>query len=82
MVMGRHKRHARRGLLSILSFCVLFAWGASARADDALAPPPGLTAVSQPTPVPSFSLPALDGTTVDSRSLQDKVTVVRFWATW
>ena len=83
MVTGRHrKRQARWGLLSILCFCLVFAWVASARADDVPTPPPGLTAVSPPTPMPSFSLPALDGTTVDSTSLQGKVTVVQFWATW
>lgn len=83
MVTRMHrKRHAYWGLLSILSFCAVFAWVASVRADDAPTPPPGLTAVSQPKPMPSFSLPALDGTTVDSTSLQGKVTVVRFWATW
>ncbi len=81
-MMGRHrKRHPRGDLLSIL-FCLVFTWVASARADDAPTPPPGLTAVSQPKPMPSFSLPALDGKTVDSTSLQGKVTVVRFWATW
>jgi cytochrome oxidase Cu insertion factor (SCO1/SenC/PrrC family) len=83
MVTGRHRKlHADWGLLSILSFCAVFTWVASVRADDASTPPPGLTAVSPPTPMPSFSLPALDGTTVDSTSLQGKVTVVRFWATW
>jgi cytochrome oxidase Cu insertion factor (SCO1/SenC/PrrC family) len=83
MVTGRYrKRHAYWGLLSILSFCAVFIWVASVRADDASTPPPGLTALSQPKPMPSFSLLALDGKTVDSTSLQGKVTVVRFWATW
>ena len=83
MVTGRYrKRHAYWGLLSILSFCAVFIWVASVRADDASTPPPGLTAVSQPKPMPSFSLSALAGKTVDSTSLQGKVTVVRFWATW
>jgi cytochrome oxidase Cu insertion factor (SCO1/SenC/PrrC family) len=82
MVTRRYrKRHAYWGLLSILSFCAVFIWVASVRADDASTPPPGLTALSQPKPMPSFSLLALDGKTVESTSLQGKVTVVRFWAT-
>jgi peroxiredoxin len=32
--------------------------------------------------MPSFNLPGVDGTHVDSATLQGKVVVVRFWATW
>lgn len=54
---------------------------ATARAADVpLAPPPELTAMAQP--MPDFSLPAVDGTTIRAADLQGKVVVVRFWATW
>jgi hypothetical protein len=49
---------------------------------DPPAPPPGLAAPRQPTPMPDFSLPAVGGTSVRAADLQGKVIVVRFWATW
>jgi cytochrome oxidase Cu insertion factor (SCO1/SenC/PrrC family) len=45
-------------------------------------PPMGLAAVDPPTPMAAFTLPGLDGEMFDSAALQDKVVVVRFWATW
>ena len=33
-------------------------------------------------PLPGFSLPALDGSEVDSASLAGKMVVLNFWATW
>ncbi len=36
----------------------------------------------EPASLPRFSLPALDGSTLDSKSLAGKVTLVEFWATW
>ena len=45
-------------------------------------PPEGLTAVSQPTPMPAFELVDVRGSTVRSADVQGKVVVVRFWATW
>jgi cytochrome oxidase Cu insertion factor (SCO1/SenC/PrrC family) len=44
--------------------------------------PEGLTAPTQPAPMPEFSLPSVSGTTMQSAALQGKVVVVRFWATW
>jgi cytochrome oxidase Cu insertion factor (SCO1/SenC/PrrC family) len=49
---------------------------------ETLAPPMGLAEVKPPTPMASFTLPGLDGSVFDSSALQDKVVVVRFWATW
>jgi cytochrome c biogenesis protein CcmG, thiol:disulfide interchange protein DsbE len=34
------------------------------------------------TPMPPFKLTALDGGTLDSKSLAGKVAVIDFWATW
>src|SRR6266567_2403708 len=36
----------------------------------------------QPDSVPQFSLPQLDGRTLRSDELQDKIVVLDFWATW
>ncbi len=47
-----------------------------------VAPPPGLGEVKPDTPMPTFSLPSVNGETFDSSKLQGKVVVVRFWATW
>ena len=52
------------------------AWGGNAT------PPAGLIAVNPATPMPSFQLPAVDGSTVTSADLQGRVVIVRFWATW
>lgn len=45
-------------------------------------PPLGLGAVQPATPMPSFKLPLVNGDLFDSSTLQGKVVVVRFWATW
>ncbi len=42
---------------------------------DTLAP------LAQPTPMPSFKLPALNGSGSDA-DLRNKVTIIRFWASW
>lgn len=36
----------------------------------------------QPGSVPQFSLPQLDGRTLGSDELKDKIVVLDFWATW
>ena len=36
----------------------------------------------QPDSVPHFSLPQLDGRTLRSEELKDKIVVLDFWATW
>jgi hypothetical protein len=51
-------------------------------AEKVPAPPPGLAAPGQPTPMPEFSVPGLTGTPIRSADLRGKVVVVRFWATW
>jgi cytochrome oxidase Cu insertion factor (SCO1/SenC/PrrC family) len=45
-------------------------------------PPMGLAAVTPPMPMAAFSLPSLQGRGFDASTLQGKVVVVRFWATW
>jgi len=45
-------------------------------------PPKGLSAPPQPTPMPVFELPGIDGSKARSTDLRDKVAVIRFWASW
>jgi len=52
------------------------------RAAEQPTPPEGLTALGQPTSMPAFELPDPNGETVRSASLQGKVVIVRFWASW
>jgi peroxiredoxin len=40
------------------------------------------TSAQQPAALPDFSLPKLDGQTLRSDDLKDKIFVMDFWATW
>ena len=40
------------------------------------------TSAQQPAVLPDFSLPKLDGQTLRSEDLKDKIVVLDFWATW
>ena len=44
--------------------------------------PPGLTAIAQPVPMPTFSLFSPKGVPMRSADVQGKIVVIRFWATW
>lgn len=43
---------------------------------------PTIRFVNNPEPVPSFTVETLDGRTISTASLSDKVVLVNFWATW
>jgi hypothetical protein len=45
-------------------------------AADTLAPLP------QPAPMPAFKIPALNGGSGSDADLRNKVTIIRFWASW
>ena len=45
-------------------------------------PPKGLSTPPQATPMPVFELPGVNGAKARSTDLRDKVTVIRFWASW
>ncbi len=49
---------------------------APATAADALAP------VSPPVAMPSFKIPTLSGGSGSDADLRNKVTIIRFWASW
>lgn len=41
-----------------------------------------LQPVTPPTPMPAFKLPQLGGNSSTDADLRNKVTVIRFWASW
>lgn len=41
-----------------------------------------LQPVNPPTPMPMFQLPGLNGSSGSDTDLRNKVTVIRFWASW
>lgn len=50
--------------------------GTGPAAAEILAPLP------QPEPMPAFSLPGLNGSSFGDADLRNKVTIIRFWASW
>jgi hypothetical protein len=44
--------------------------------------PPELKAPEKPTAMPAFVLPTTAGSKLDSKSLQGRVLLIRFWASW
>jgi hypothetical protein len=80
----RWGRTVYRALCLLLVGGMAVALGASAAgvAAEFVPPPMGLGEVKPATPMPTFSLPSVGGTAFDSSTLQNKVVVVRFWATW
>ncbi len=69
-------------LLGMVTLYVLLAGVSAAETKSVIAPPSGLRALEQPVTMPSFNLPSVTGDTLDSATLQGKVVIVRFWATW
>lgn len=41
-----------------------------------------LSPLSPPTPMPAFRIPALNGGNGSDAELRNKVTIIRFWASW
>lgn len=81
--MGFAVRVHRRWWLSLIAGIVVILGAMAARvSSNTLYPPPGLTEVSPTIPMPDFQLADVNGSTVSSTELRDKVVVVRFWATW
>jgi cytochrome oxidase Cu insertion factor (SCO1/SenC/PrrC family) len=77
----RHRVWMHLGISLLLGIGLV--WGSPlAQAADPLPLPAGLTAPSQPTRLPTFSLPDVQGTTVQETALHGKVVIVRFWASW
>jgi cytochrome oxidase Cu insertion factor (SCO1/SenC/PrrC family) len=66
----------------VAGIAVLLGARAGSAAAESVTPPMGLGEVKPATPMPTFSLPSVQGQTFDSSTLESKVVVVRFWATW
>jgi cytochrome oxidase Cu insertion factor (SCO1/SenC/PrrC family) len=75
-------RTAPQLALGFLLSAALVTGTAPARAVSPVEPPKGLAAAPPGTRMPAFELPGIDGTKVRATDLRDKVTVIRFWATW
>jgi hypothetical protein len=75
-------RVASQLALSAIIGAALITGTTPARAFSPADPPKGLTAPPQGTRMPTFELPGIDGAKARSGDLRDKVTVIRFWATW
>lgn len=41
-----------------------------------------LAPLPQPIPMPAFKLPGLNGSSGNDTELRNKVTIIRFWASW
>ena len=41
-----------------------------------------LQQLTPPVPMPAFKLPGLNGNSASDADLRNKVTVIRFWASW
>jgi hypothetical protein len=63
---------------SLISACALAAGLVLAQitAADTLTPLP------QPSPIPAFKIPGLNGSGASDADLRNKVTIIRFWASW
>jgi hypothetical protein len=75
-------RLASQLALSLILGATLVTVTPFARAVSPVEPPKGLSSPPQGTRMPVFELPGIDGTRARSADLRDKVTVIRFWATW
>ncbi len=63
-------------LVSLITTSGLLLSLAQPVAADTLAP------VSPPTPMPTFKIPGINGTSLSDADLRNKVTIIRFWASW
>lgn len=41
-----------------------------------------ITPLNPPVPVPAFKLPGINGASGSDADLRNKVTIIRFWASW
>ena len=71
-----------RLLLIIIGVVIMIASYEALAAGSFPNPPAGLTAPEQPTTVPDFQLPQVNGKDIGSADLRGKVVVMRFWSTW
>ncbi|MDP1717177.1 MAG: hypothetical protein Q8L40_03790 [Burkholderiales bacterium] len=41
-----------------------------------------ITPLTPPVPMPAFKIPGISGTSGSDADLRNKVTIIRFWASW
>jgi len=73
---------AWRRFLIIIGVAAMMASYEALAAGNQPAPPAGLMAPEQPTQMPDFQLPRVNGTTFSTADVRGKVVLVRFWSTW
>lgn len=61
---------------------MLFSAGLLLGAAPVTASADALQPVTPPAPLPAFQLPGLNGSSGSDADLRNKVTVIRFWASW
>jgi cytochrome oxidase Cu insertion factor (SCO1/SenC/PrrC family) len=79
---GRRRWDQPVGLFLIAVMAFLLGSVRGVAAGDLVQPPKGLVEVKPVVPMPMFTLPGITGETFDSSTLQGKVVVLWFWATW
>ena len=69
-------RSTARFAALLFSAALIFSTVPVTASADALQP------VTPPAPLPAFQLPGLNGSSGSDADLRNKVTVIRFWASW
>jgi len=64
-----------RSLITAGAIALGFALAAPATADS-------LVPLPQPAAMPSFKIPGINGSSGSDADLRNKVTIIRFWASW
>ncbi len=67
--------HPLRSLITAGAIALGFALTTPAAADT-------LVPLPQPTPMPAFKIPGINGSSGSDADLRNKVTIIRFWASW
>ena len=67
--------HPLRSLITAGAFALGFALTTPATADT-------LVPLPQPAPMPAFKIPGINGSSGSDADLRNKVTIIRFWASW
>jgi cytochrome oxidase Cu insertion factor (SCO1/SenC/PrrC family) len=80
--MNIRRQQRRLAWVSLVSLVLMVGLPRATALGEMPEPPMGLAAVKPAVPMAAFSLPSLHGSEFASSSLNGKVVVVRFWATW